>query len=91
MRECKKEGISLASLVYKVMWLIVQERLVKVVEERQGSKVVLGEAGGVGTRSCMSTGHCICHTHTNILQHTNCIHAYMFLYSTIFKIIYRYT
>ena len=51
MRECKKEGISLASLVYKVMWLIVQERLVKVVEERQGSKVVLGEGGGVGTRS----------------------------------------
>ena len=41
MRECKKEDISLASLVYKVMWLIVQVRLVKVVEERQRSKVVL--------------------------------------------------
>ena len=33
--------------MYKVMCLIVKERLVKVVEERQGSKVVLGEGGGV--------------------------------------------
>ena len=51
-RVCSKEdfrGVSLVAVVYKAMCLIVQERLIKVVKERE---LLAKEQGGVRRGRC---------------------------------------